>query len=161
ATMPETNAMAQVFEDLAKRKEKRAAYRLLAKKKVLPRGEGSIPVPSMFDEGDTSKRPESPLDLNIVEIDMRLARDLNSRWHSMVPRTDLGNLLCGNMSVAYAAEYEGRYFAVAILSQPINRAHCDGDTIELRRLAICWEAPRNTASRMLSVVCKRLRKTRR
>ena len=96
--------------------------------------------------------PSSPMDFKLFEIDMRLAAELNRRWHSMLPRTDLGNLLCGSTSVAYAAEFAGRYYAVAIWSQPIIRALCDGHTIELRRLAICESAPKNTASRMLAVM---------
>jgi hypothetical protein len=72
----------------------------------------------------------------------------------MLPRTDLGNLLCGNMSVAYAAEHGGAYYAVAIWSQPIIRSIADGVTIELRRLAIADEAPKNTASRMLAVMIR-------
>jgi hypothetical protein len=90
--------------------------------------------------------------LRIEEIAMRTAQDLNRQWHSMLPRTDLGNLLCGNTSVAYGASYEGRWFAVAIWSQPIVRVMCDGKTIELRRLAICQDAPKNTASRMLKIM---------
>jgi hypothetical protein len=86
---------------------------------------------------------------------MRRARDLNRKWHSVLPRTDLGNLLCGNTSVAYAAEHDGEWYAVAIWSQPIIRALADGTTLELRRLAICEKAPKNTASRMLAVM-KRL-----
>jgi len=89
---------------------------------------------------------------------MRLAQDLNRRWHSMLPRTDLGNLLCGTTSVAYGAYYGGSWFAVAIWSQPIIRSMCDGKTIELRRLAINDDAPRNTASRMLSVMRKMVRR---
>jgi len=85
---------------------------------------------------------------------MRRAQELNREWHSMLPRTDLGNLLCGSTSVAYVAEYDGQYYAVAIWSQPIIRAICDGHTIELRRLAICDTAPKNTASRMLGVMRK-------
>lgn len=90
----------------------------------------------------------------MVEVGMALAQQMNRQWHSMLPRTDLGNLLCGNMSVAYAARHDGMYYAVAILSQPIVHSLCDGQTIELRRLAICREAPKNTASRMMSVVRK-------
>jgi hypothetical protein len=100
--------------------------------------------------------PTSATDFLFCEIDMRIAADLNRQWHSMLPRTDLGNLLCGNTSVAYAAEFDGRYFAVAIFSQPIIRAIAkDGHTLELRRLAICEQSPKNTASRMLSI-CRRL-----
>lgn len=111
----------------------------------------TVPVHPLF--GDTASTvPVSAKQLVIVEIGMRLARDLNTKWHSMLPRTDLGNLLCGNTSVAYGAEFDGQWFAVAIWSQPIIRAMCDGATIELRRLAICDDAPKNTASRMLSVM---------
>lgn len=107
---------------------------------------------------ESGLRLESSKQLQIVEIDMRSACDLNRRWHSMLPRSDLGNMLCGNMSVAYAAEFAGRYFAVAIYSQPIIHALCDGKTIELRRLAICSEAPKNTASRMLAIMRKLVKK---
>jgi hypothetical protein len=83
---------------------------------------------------------------------MRRAQDLNRKWHSMLPNTDLGNLLCGGTSVAYAAEHDGMWYGVAIWTQPIIRSVCDGHTIELRRLAISSKAPQNTASRMLAVM---------
>jgi hypothetical protein len=107
----------------------------------------------LFDQNQKKKtNVASTKQLRIIEIGMRRAKELNSEWHSMLPKTDLGNLLCGSTSVAYAAEFEGEYYAVAIWSQPIIRAMCDGKTIELRRLAICNDAPKNMASRMLSVM---------
>jgi hypothetical protein len=106
----------------------------------------------LFQEGSGGSLPTSALQFKIVEIGMRLAAELNREWHSMLPRTDLGNLLCGSTSVAYAAEFSSGYFAVGIWTQPIIRACCDGATIELRRLAINDSAPKNTASRMLSVM---------
>lgn len=96
--------------------------------------------------------------LEVVEVNMRTAAELNHLWHSMLPRTDLGNLLCGNTSVAYAAQFAGHYWATAIWSQPIIAALCDGHTIELRRLAVCDAAPPNTASRMLGVMRKTVAK---
>lgn len=116
----------------------------------------SISVLPLFSEASHAI-PTSAKQLTINEIGMRLARELNAQWHSMLPRTDLGNLLCGNTSVAYGAEFDGKWFAVGIWSQPIIRAMCDGKTIELRRLAICGEAPKNTASRMLRVMQKLVR----
>lgn len=113
----------------------------------------SLPMFPLFEE-HTTDIPASAKQLTVTEIGMRLARDLNTQWHSMLPRTDLGNLLCGNTSVAYGAEFGGRWFAVAIWSQPIIRSMCDGKTIELRRLAICGDAPKYTASRMLRVMRK-------
>jgi hypothetical protein len=125
-------------------------------------GDGAIVAHPLFHAGDGGSLPTSPLQFTIVEIGvsgtheghegMRLAAELNRKWHSVLPRTDLGNLLCGNMSLAYAAEYEGRYYAVGIWSQPIIRALCDGHTLELRRLAICSQAPKCTASRMLRIM---------
>ena len=122
------------------------------------RGDSAMAALPLFQAGGGGSIPTSPLQFQIIEIGMRLAQELNREWHSMLPRTDLGNLLCGNMSVAYGAIFEERYFAVAILSQPIIASLCDGETIELRRLAICSEAPKNTASRMLSVIKKMVHK---
>ena len=116
------------------------------------RAENVVAAYPLFQEERGGAIPTSALQLHVVEIGMRLAQDLNRKWHSMLPRTDLGNLLCGTTSVAYAAEYQGNYYAVAIWSQPIIRALCDGATIELRRLAITAKAPKNTASRMLGVM---------
>lgn len=111
---------------------------------------------SLFHQvADGGSIPTSALDFRFVVVDMRAAQRLNEKWHSLLPRTDLGNLLCGNMSVAYVALYDGRYYAVAIYSQPIIRAvAADGKTIELRRLAVCTDAPKNTASRMMAVTCR-------
>lgn len=106
----------------------------------------------LFQEEGGGSIPTSALSLRIEEINMRLAQELNARWHSMLPRTDLGNLLCGNTSVAYGALFDNAWWAVAIWSQPIIRSMCDGETIELRRLAISDQAPKNTASRMLAVM---------
>lgn len=120
------------------------------------RAGGAVVAHPLFQAGEGGSIPTSALHLRIEEIEMRIARDLNAKWHSMLPRTDLGNLLCGNTSAAYAAEFEGRYFAVAIFSQPIIRAIAkDGKTLELRRLAICADAPPNLASRMLAI-CRRM-----
>jgi hypothetical protein len=96
--------------------------------------------------------------LRIETIPLRLAQELNYKWHSMLPRTDLGNLLAGTTTVAYGAEHDGGWYAVAIWTQPIIASQCDGHTIELRRLAINRSAPKNTASRMLRVMRLLLRK---
>ncbi len=101
--------------------------------------------------------PTSPRQFSIEEISVRSAGVLNALWHSLLPRTNLGNLLCGSLSAAYAAVFRERVFAVGIWSQPIARSLCDGETVELRRLAICPSAPRNTASRMLSIMQKLIR----
>lgn len=116
------------------------------------RADGVVVAHPLFHAGGGGSTPTSALDLRLHEIDMRTAQELNRTWHSLLPRTDLGNLLCGNMSVAYGAMFDECWYAVAIWSQPIIRSLCDGTTIELRRMAICTKAPKNTASRMLSVM---------
>jgi hypothetical protein len=106
----------------------------------------------LFQVGSGGATPTSALQLRIETIPLRLAQELNFHWHSMLPRTDLGNLLAGTTTVAYGAEFGGNWYAVAIWSQPIIASQCDGHTIELRRLAISKAAPKNTASRMLRVM---------
>ena len=122
------------------------------------RADGATQAHPLFQVGDGGSIPTSALQLKFMEIEMRIAADLNRQWHSLLPRTDLGNLLCGNMSVAYVAEFEDKYYAVAIWSQPIIRSNCDGKTIELRRMAICKDAPKNTASRMIAIMGKLIKR---
>ncbi len=118
----------------------------------IKRADGVIAAYPLFQEEGGGAKPTSALDFRFEEIGARLACDLNRRWHSMLPRTDLGNVLCGVTTVCYGAFYTGNWYAAAIWSQPIIASLCDGRTIELRRLAIGPAAPKNTASRMLSVM---------
>ena len=102
-------------------------------------------------------KPLSPKDFTICEVDMRTGCYLNGTWHSMLPRWSgafIGAMLAGRTSVPYAAIHNGKPYAVAIWSQPAIRQQCNGTTIELRRLACGPECPKNTASRMLSVMLK-------
>lgn len=109
-----------------------------------------------FNQGrEGGSIPTSSLQLKVVEVSVREAREFNRRWHSLLPRTDYGNLLAGRTSVAYAAIFDGIVYAVAIWSQPIARSiAANGHTIELRRMAISDDAPKNTASRMISIMRK-------
>ena len=120
----------------------------------MKRADSVVAAYPLFQAEGGGSIPTSALAIRVEEISMRLAQDLNAKWHSMLPRTDLGNLLCGTTSVAYGADIGGNWVAVGIWSQPIIRSMCDGSTIELRRLAICGQAPKNTASRMLAVMCR-------
>jgi hypothetical protein len=47
---------------------------------------------------------------------------------------------------------------VAIWSHPVNRSLPQTEWLELRRLAICDESPRNTASWMLGVMARLIRR---
>jgi hypothetical protein len=104
--------------------------------------------------------PTSALHLKIGEIEMRKAQKLNMLWHSVLPETHLGNLVGKPRSVAYAAEYDGIFYAVAIWTDPIaaNRIINGWKRLELRRLAIADDAPPNTASRMLGIMARLVKK---
>lgn len=109
----------------------------------------------LFQAGGGGATPTSALQLHIERINMRLAMELNHRWHSMLPRNNpqlLGHFMGSQFSIAFAATYDANFYAVAIWCHPQIRTHDDGRTIELARLAICDSAPKNTASRMLRVM---------
>jgi hypothetical protein len=83
---------------------------------------------------------------------------LNELWHSRMP-TITGFAMC---APCFAAEFDGKFYAAAIWSLPIaaNRLKDGTHILELRRFAIAPDAPRNTASRMLGVMTKIIRKER-
>lgn len=110
--------------------------------------------PLFQEEGDGST-PISPLQLEINQVDRKTFIALNELWHSRLPS-------CTNCfeGICFAAFYKNIYYAVAWWSKPIasNRLK-DGKSIyELRRLAIADDAPKNTASRMISIMSRQIRR---
>jgi len=65
-------------------------------------------------------------------------------------------------SPCYGAEYKNTFYAIAMWSLPIaaNRIVDGNKLLELRRMAISDDAPRNTASKMLSWMRKDIKKIR-
>lgn len=102
--------------------------------------------------------PTSALQLCLDGIDIRTARALNRLWHSRLPR--LGNDVSMKAALCFGAEFDERYYAVAVWTHPIARNLPQDNWLELRRLAIAPDAPRNTASRMLGVMARLIRKAR-
>ena len=98
--------------------------------------------------------PTSPLHLLIYEIPVSKACRLNALWHSRLPRIEESNILRNTHQVCFGASFENRYFAVAIWTSPVaqNRFKDGKSILELRRLAISGDAPKNTATRMLKVM---------
>ncbi len=79
--------------------------------------------------------------------------DLNAAWHSRLPKFVTAcpcPLYCG-------AEFDGLWYAVAAWSPPVARL-LPQDWMELRRLAIADDAPKNTATRMLGWMIRHIRK---
>ncbi len=114
----------------------------------------------LYQEEDGGSIPTSALQLRFYECEMRKAQSLNREWHSVLPKTVHGNLVRNRRYIAYSAEFDGIFYAVAIWTDPVaaNRL-TDGDkTIELRRMAICEDAPKNTASRMISWMVKDIKR---
>jgi hypothetical protein len=99
--------------------------------------------------------PTSPLQLEITELDIQRARMLNALWHSRLPIYETG--FCLNSTVSYGALFQNRYYAVAIWTNPVARNLPQRSWLELRRMAIAPDAPRYTASRMLSIMAKLIR----
>lgn len=101
--------------------------------------------------------PTSTLDLYIEKIDLRLAKRLNALWHSRLPRMGTGCVEAMGFP-CFGALFGNRWYAVAIWSHPVARNLPQQTWLELRRLAIAPNAPKNTASRMLAVMVRMLRK---
>lgn len=122
------------------------------------RAEGVRVAHPLFQAEGGGASPTSALQLRLEEIDAKTAKALNRLWHSRLPR--IGDpLSVFTAGVCYGAEFDGLYYAVAIWTHPVNRS-LPQDWLELRRLAIAPDAPRNTASRLLGVMAKLLAKKR-
>ena len=94
--------------------------------------------------------PTSPLQLTVYEIPSQRAKDLNKKWHSRLPNYGSGYL---DSTTNFGAMYDGKYYAVAIWGWPTSPSLPQDKTwFELKRLAICHEAPKYTASRMIRIM---------
>ncbi len=112
----------------------------------------------LFHAGEGGSTPTSALQLRVEPIDMNHAAELNREWHSRLPLfTQAIPGLCGP---CFAAEFEGVIYAVAIWSPPISPALPPRTCLELRRMAVAANAPRNTASRFLAIMTRIIRRTR-
>ena len=110
----------------------------------------------LFQTDRGGSTPTSALQLQIVELDRYVARDLNALWHSRLPVYSTG--FCLNATAAYGAMFEGIYYASAIWTNPVAQALPQHEWLELRRFAIGPDAPKYTASRMLAVMVRLIRK---
>lgn len=113
----------------------------------------------LFRSGNGGSNPTSLHQLVLIECRAIRACELNALWHSRFPYIHWSNVVRNKHSVCYSFEFNDIAYAVAIWSSPIaaNRMK-DGDKLlELRRMAIAPDAPKNTASRMLSVMRKKIK----
>ena len=102
-------------------------------------GQGSIPM--------------SPLQFEIVQIETKLAKQLNKLWHSRLPL-----IYSFDSKICYGLEYKNILFAVSVWSHPVSRYFSVDTHMELRRMAISPEAPKNTASRFIKLMIINIKK---
>jgi hypothetical protein len=104
--------------------------------------------------------PSSPKMLNLKEIGLNHAMNFNEMWHSRLPITSFSNMSRSSHKVFYGAEFEGHCFASAMWTHPVagNRMSKDYIWLELRRLAVAPDAPKFTATWMISKMVKDIKK---
>jgi hypothetical protein len=102
--------------------------------------------------------PTSPKLMQIVTISAARACQLNGEWHSRLPNIHPSNVTRNRHYACFAAKYNFDVYAVAIWSSPVNQSFCMDTVLELRRMAIRDEAPKNTATWMLSKMTKQIKK---
>ena len=123
------------------------------------RADGVREARSLFQARGGGATPTSALQLHLDVIDFGQAKQLNKLWHSRMPRLGTG-AIDNQPFLCFAAEFDGRYYATAIWSNPVARNLPQDIWLELRRLAIAPDAPRNLASRMLRVMTLLIRRFR-
>lgn len=108
---------------------------------------------SLFEDTQHD-HPTSPRQFTVVRISAHEACALNEQWHSRLPLIHPSNVIRNRHYVCFAAVYCGDPYAVGIWSSPVaaNRMKNGEQILELRRLAICNDAPRNTATWMLAAM---------
>jgi len=114
-------------------------------------GDAVVAMP-LFQKMYGGSIPTSPLQFEIVEISTNQAQKLNMKWHSRLPVYRTGFLLTSK--VCFGALFENHFYAVAIWGNPVARLLPQDRWLELKRFAICSEAPKNTASRMMRIMIK-------
>ena len=112
----------------------------------------------LFLGADGGSIPTSSLQFHFGEISVDLAIKLVSLWHSRLPFVDKSNITRTKLLWCVGAECGGKWYAVAIWTNPISPTYAHRPFLELRRMAIADDAPKNTASRMLSIMAKMIRR---
>jgi len=118
-------------------------------------GESIRVVHPLFPTEGGGSTPTSPLQFHFGRISAELAATLNSEWHSVLPYIPIFHI-----EIAFAAIFSNVFYAVAMFGRPVARTICDSGILELRRMAIAPDAPKNTASRMIAWMVKEVAKMR-
>ncbi len=122
------------------------------------RADSTTVVYPLFQEENGGATPTSALDLIVSKIDLDRVIELNRKWHSRLPKIDKSNIQRSRWYRSFGAEFSDNYFAVALWTNPVARLIDDGITLELRRMAVSKDSPKNTPSRFLSIMVRIIRK---
>jgi hypothetical protein len=125
----------------------------------LLRGDSIRVVHPLFQTEGGGSTPTSPLQLEIETAPFAYARELNALWHSRLPRMETG-FIVNQPFLCFIAKFCGRAYAAAIWSNPVSPNLPQHECLELRRFAIAPDAPKNTASRMLAIMVRFIKKHR-
>lgn len=107
----------------------------------------------LFHSGEGGSIPTSALSLTFGTCSREVFARLNKAWHSRLP------LIGASMfRVCYVAYFGELYYATAAWSNPVARMLPQRTWLELRRMAICDSAPKNTASRMIGWMIRDIHK---
>ena len=98
--------------------------------------------------GNTPEPPRKASRLSLVVCSVDHARCLVKKWHSRLPVTQPSP-----WRFAFAAQYDGMTYAVALWNNPSART-LPSHWLELRRMAVSNDAPHCTASWFLGAMLK-------
>lgn len=107
----------------------------------------------LFQTEGGGSTPTSALSLFFDTCNRETFARLNLAWHSRLPKIE-----ASQFRVCYVAECDGIYYATAAWSNPVARLLPQLTWLELRRMAISDDAPRNTASRMIGWMVRDIRR---
>jgi hypothetical protein len=109
---------------------------------------------------DSGAMPTTPHQLILREIKPQLASVLNEKWHSRLPKIHWSNIVRNTHYVCYGIWNVQECVGVAIWSSPVaqNRFKDGKKMLELRRLALSNKCPKNTASRVISIMVKLIKR---
>ena len=96
--------------------------------------------------------------INIHECGAQFACLLNGIWHSRLPNIHWSNVVRNTHYVCFVFMYKQSIIGCAIWSSPVaqNRMKNGKTTLELRRLALSDVCPKNTATRVISLMIKQI-----
>lgn len=117
-------------------------------------------VHPLFQEVGDGAIPISSLQIEVQKCSVKLACVLNHKFHSRLPIVIQGNIDRNRHKICFAFIFKNRYYGTALWSSPVaaNRLKNGEKLLELRRLALADDCPKNTASRVIKVMIKEIKK---